>query len=727
MDFLVTLSLPRIVFSIIPDLFAAYFIYMFRRDGDKRKPMAAISFIFLAGSSALQIISFPSAFFFVGNFISLEFYPMVVAVLIFLFSEILQLKTFQTSLRLFYACLASISIMVFVPFNFALASTVIIDALGIFALSLSAYLFVKKKQLSTVLILLSIASFLGYGLGWTYDLGLSFIFLNYTFGFIFVALAFSFVPIDDKSSIASIFRVTNKLDEATERLRELKLEYKTVFESANDALFVINPETSLIVECNFEATKLLDRDKKEIVGKSQKILFPRTGNSEEFAQPVRDHVDRISEPIETQVVTKKGEFKNVAIKMNTFEQGSKKFLIGIFRDITESKKAQEKINFQVNLLDHVGQAVMMVDNKRTVRYWNKAAETLYGWSEYEVLGHNVNDILDNSDSPEKPEEIMKKLQEGKTWSRQFMAKRRDGSFVPVIVNRAPIFDATGSFLGAASIVTDITEEKQTEKDLAYSLESLSQAIQRVEELNEKLHVIGSLTRHDVRNKLSAITGYAYILKKKHSDLADLVENLNKMEQAVSESVKIFDFAKMYEQLGAEGLTYMDVETKLKEACSLFSVSLPNIINDCRCLKVLADSFLTQLFYNFIDNTRKYGKKTATIRAHFERADQNNLKLIYEDDGEGVPLGNKKRLFTQGYSTGGSTGLGLFLIKKMMDVYGWEIEESGEPGKGARFVITIPKFNLDGKENFRIEQVTDTIVSLHVLPPVLQKNSIETKK
>ena len=727
MDFLATLSLPRIVFSIIPDLFAAYFIYMFRRDKDKRKPMAAISFIFLAGSSALQIVSLSSAFFFVGNFISLEFYPMVVAVLIFLFSEILQLKTFQSSLRLFYVCLASISIVVFVPFNYTLASTLIIEVLGLFALSVSSYLFIKKKQLSTILILLSISCFLGYGLGWMYDLGLPFTFLIYTFGFIFVALAFSFVPIDDKSNIASIFRVTEKLDEATERLRELKLEYKTVYESANDALFVINPETNLIVDCNAEATKLVDRDKKEIVGKSQKILFPGKEDEEEFTLPVGEHNKRTSEPIETQVVTEKGEFKDVAIKMGTFEQGGKKFLIGVFRDITESKKAQEKINFQVNLLNHVGQAVMMVDDKRIIRYWNKSAETLYGWSESEALGHNVNDILDNSDSPEKPEEIMKKLQEGKTWSSKFMAKRRDGSFVPVIVNRAPIFDATGSFLGAASIVTDITEEKQTEKDLTYSLESLSQAIQRVEELNEKLHVIGSLTRHDVRNKLSAITGYAYILKKKHSNLADLVEDLNKMEQAVSESVKIFDFAKMYEQLGAEGLTYIDVETKLKEACSLFSVSLPNIVNDCKGLKVLADSFLRQLFYNFIDNTRKYGKKTTTIRAYYERADQNNLKLIYEDDGEGVPFENKKRLFTQGYSTGGSTGLGLFLIKKMMNVYGWEIEENGEPGKGARFVITIPKFNLDGKENFRIEQVADTVVSLHVLPSVLQKNSIETTK
>ena len=51
--------------------------------------------------------------------------------------------------------------------------------------------------------------------------------------------------------------------------------------------------------------------------------------------------------------------------------------------------------------------------------------------------------------------------------------------------------------------------------------------------------------------------------------------------------------------------------------------------------------------------------------------------------------NKKRLFKQGFSTGGSTGFGLFLSMKMIEVYGWTITEVGEYGKGAKFVITIP--------------------------------------
>jgi PAS domain S-box-containing protein len=341
----------------------------------------------------------------------------------------------------------------------------------------------------------------------------------------------------------------------------------------------------------------------------------------------------------------------------------------------------------------------MVDNNKIIRFWNKTAEKLYGYSEEQALGHNVTELLGVA-SPKETEEVSKRLMAGESWSTETLAKNSDGSTVPVILNRAPIFKEDGEFTGAASITTDITLQKRTEADLTFSLESLSSSLAKIQELNEKLRVVGGLTRHDVRNKLSAVTGYAYILKKKHADEADVVDGLVRMEQAVKDSMKIFDFAKLYEQLGIEELTTVDVEAKINEAATLFSGSLPNIINDCHGLTVLADSFLRQMFYNLIDNTRKYGQKTSIIRVHYKKTDQGNLELIYEDDGVGISAENKLKLFSEGFSTGGSTGFGLFLAKKMMDVYDWEIEENGEPGKGAKFTITIPKLSKNGKENYQ---------------------------
>jgi signal transduction histidine kinase len=96
---------------------------------------------------------------------------------------------------------------------------------------------------------------------------------------------------------------------------------------------------------------------------------------------------------------------------------------------------------------------------------------------------------------------------------------------------------------------------------------------------------------------------------------------------------------------------------------------------------------------------KHSMKATIVKVYFEQEESGGLRLVYEDDGAGISMGNKSKLFTEGFSTGCSTGFGLFFIKKMMDVYGWSITEEGKPGKGAKFIITIPKLNKSGKENF----------------------------
>ena len=71
-------------------------------------------------------------------------------------------------------------------------------------------------------------------------------------------------------------------------------------------------------------------------------------------------------------------------------------------------------------------------------------------------------------------------------------------------------------------------------------------------------------------------------------------------------------------------------------------------------------------------------------------ENGQIHLIYEDDGIGISSENKPRLFSEGFSTNQGTGLGLSMLRKIMQVYGWTITEVGEPGKGARFVIGIPE-------------------------------------
>jgi signal transduction histidine kinase len=111
--------------------------------------------------------------------------------------------------------------------------------------------------------------------------------------------------------------------------------------------------------------------------------------------------------------------------------------------------------------------------------------------------------------------------------------------------------------------------------------------------------------------------------------------------------------------------------------------------------------LRQLFYNLIDNSLKHGKKVTRIRICYERIKGDGIGLIYQDDGVGIPEAERPKLFKEGFSAGGSTGYGLYFLKKMVEVYGWTIQETGEPRNGARFTITMPRTNQNGKENYTL--------------------------
>jgi len=246
------------------------------------------------------------------------------------------------------------------------------------------------------------------------------------------------------------------------------------------------------------------------------------------------------------------------------------------------------------------------------------------------------------------------------------------------------------------------KEKDYFEQLKISEASLKEINSKLELTNEKLRVVGSLARHDVRNKLFTITGNAYLLRQVCPD-PESKDKLAYIEQSLKEIQSIFDFAKLYEQIGVEELKFINVEKAINSAMRLLpNASKIKIITTCQRLALLADSFLTQMFYNLIDNSIKHGKTVSNIRIYFEiDSDPEQLRLIYEDDGVGISEENKFRLFTEGFSTGGSTGYGLFLIKKMIETYGWSILENGVEGKGVRIVIAIPLLSTNGQKNYVI--------------------------
>ena len=476
-------------------------------------------------------------------------------------------------------------------------------------------------------------------------------------------------------------------------LKESEEKYRKLFEEAMDAIFVADAETGIILDCNHAATALTGRAKSEIIGKHQRFLHPPEKIKGKFSENFKQHcADKEGITVESQIITKNGEIRDVAIKGNLIEINGKKMLRGVFRDITESTRNFEKTRFQSRLLNSVGQAIIATDLKGRITYWNNAAEQLYGWQKAEVIGRNVVDILIEDSQKAQALEILQRLLAGEQWSGEFLVKRRDATVFPAILTGSPITDDKGEPVGIVGVSTDISEQK-------WMQEIFNEAIAKVVELNEKLQVVESLTRHDIRNKLSALNGRIFLLKKRLKDNTEALSHLKEIELASQQMLRILQFEKQYVQVGSEELKNIDVERYVSEAALLFSdLKGAKLINECRGLTVLADSMLRQLFYNLIDNTLKYGEKVGTIRVHYKEL-RNQLELVYEDDGVGIADDTKERLFQEGYGKG--TGFGLYLIKRICEAYGWTIQETGKQGKGAQFTMTIPKNANDGKRLYEI--------------------------
>jgi PAS domain S-box-containing protein len=388
----------------------------------------------------------------------------------------------------------------------------------------------------------------------------------------------------------------------------------------------------------------------------------------------------------------------VEIHAKVIESDGQKLVMSVARDISERKAALEKIEVEEEkckvMLNAANVIVQSVNKEGRFVFVNDEWRKLLGYNDEDLKQITFKDVV-RPDHLQHCLNVFSQIMNGAcVHDVETVFTAKNGFELQLSGNVCSISEG-GKVVSSVGFFHDVTERKQNE-------ERLREFSQKIESMNEKLRVVGGLARHDVRNKLSAINNYAYLIRKKHGELPDVLNGINMIEQAVKQSVKIFDFARTYEQIGVEELSYVNVEAKLNEAYSLFPDQKVKLENNCSGLTVLADSLLMQLFYNLIDNTMKYGKETTTITVHFKRTDQENLELVYEDNGVGISNDIKSRLFQEGFSSGGGTGFGLFLIKRLVEVYGWGIKEDGAPGQGARFVMSIKNARKNGQTSYQIE-------------------------
>jgi PAS domain S-box-containing protein len=487
---------------------------------------------------------------------------------------------------------------------------------------------------------------------------------------------------------------TTERRQAENKLKQSEERFRKIFDNANDYVIYVD-SSGKINDANEKAIRGFGGNREDVIGKRfTEFLSPE--DAEKFAglftKSLRE-IQPMGSVFEVSLRNMKGEliWLECSQSLITNSDGTVGIVV-VARDITDRKNVEQDLTESqqkfAGLFNGNPEATVYTGPDMHIQDINPRFTRLFGYALNEVMGKYLNDVVVPENLTEEGKMLDRKAVDGYVY-HDTIRMRKDGTLIPVSISAAPI-SISGQLKGYIGVYKDISEQKSAEKKLAM--------------MNEKLRVIGGLTRHDVRNKLSIIMGNTYLNKKRLVNCPEVVVSLKDIDAACSMIVRIFDFAKDYERLGVEELADIDVEDAVQKALSLFSdLNGVNLVNECKGLTVFADSMLRQLFYNLIDNSLKYGEKTANIYIHYKEF-EDHLELFYEDDGMGISKDLKPRLFGEGFTTGKGSGYGLYLIKKMMEVYGWKIQETGEPGKQARFMISIPWSNENGKENYHTSQL-----------------------
>jgi signal transduction histidine kinase len=247
---------------------------------------------------------------------------------------------------------------------------------------------------------------------------------------------------------------------------------------------------------------------------------------------------------------------------------------------------------------------------------------------------------------------------------------------------SPLYDRNGTINGAIETIRIITERKRVEDAF--------------KEANKKLKLLSSITRHDINNQLTVLVGYLQILQKKIPDPAfnNYFESITKAGMRISSMIQ---FTRTYESIGVNAPVWQDAPTLIESAAKDVATGHIRLVNDLPAgAEVFADPLIVKVFFNLMDNAVRYGGKIKTIRFSLEEHIENYV-IVCADDGDGVPAGEKERIFDRGF--GKNTGLGLFLSREILSITGITIRENGEPGKGARFEMRVQKgmWRFSGKQ------------------------------
>lgn len=499
-----------------------------------------------------------------------------------------------------------------------------------------------------------------------------------------------------------------KHKKSLKKIEENEIRLSAITASANDAIIMFD-EYGQINFWNLEASHIFGYDSGEIINQNIRILFSSDNLSDEYMQGIeliQDVIDNklLSKNVELYATHMNGTQLPIEISMASVEISGELNVVCIVRDITQRKKHLEEIERFKLIADIANYGLAITDLNGQIVYLNKYFAKIHGYETAEILGENF-DLLSADDSPYNFRKMADlTLKQDGFESEEIWHIKKDQQLVPLFLNTAIIKDKKKKPIFLAFSGIDITQNKEHEKNILKSK-------QLAEDSDRMKSAFLSTISHELRTPLNAIIGFSELIK--FGDLAaeditdfnaeilgsglhllSIVEDildvslLEKHDLRIEETVfSVNEFMKQVLEKFKNSKRYENKDVEL-----VMKIDVTNGDPTEDMIKADAKK-LMHIFTKLIDNAYKFSE-VGRIEFGYRRR-SNKFEFYVKDQGIGIEEDKLQLIFENfGQANNGDTrahdglGLGLSIVRHLLDVIGGDIQVESEVGKGSTFYFTI---------------------------------------
>lgn len=371
------------------------------------------------------------------------------------------------------------------------------------------------------------------------------------------------------------------------------------------------------------------------------------------------------------------------------------YLVALIEDITKQRAAEDSIKAErekySSIIANMNLGLIEVDNEDIIQMTNQSFCNMSGFQQNELVGKKASDLLQVQNRNLIPSKSLKR-KAGISDSYEVAVLDKEGAKKHWLISGAPRYDLDNNVIGSIGIHLDITNQKILELQKERLLKEL-------ENSNKGLQEYAHIVSHDLKSPLRSISALSTWLYEDYKDVLDETgqHNLHLMQDKVASMDRLIQGILEYSTANNSALGKTEVDLNIVITTIGDTIFIPEhvqLVVPMKLPTLLADATkIQQLFQNIIGNAVMHiEKEKGLVEVIFSDSD-SHWSFTIKDNGVGIPKEYHEKIFQIFQSIGSkerSTGIGLSIVKKIVNRYGGDIWVESEVGKGTAFHFTLLK-------------------------------------